>query len=593
MILGDKKAEFPFEALQDPAAQAAWERISGLVEDCILSLSFDWALEEIQKARRRTWTDPDFPLYLDYLEATVLRARQEPARARRAFLALAEKLSRRRPRPGRETLLCLYEAARLAPPPARKKELLRLARQIARGEWDDVPEKFLQFLFFDRILADLEALGDPEVQDILDTEIKPLERDREARRAFGISMTFLGKALVLSAMARDPLRPGEIRYMDMEGAEGPLILAVRALPAGGDGEKILAGVALNLTALAEGILAKGEEEAPSDPEALSIFLRTPRNQPVGPAPREETRDAPPVATLDLGPPLQGFRLLAVLRDPSAAKEREALDRWKLGIYLAALSLMAGTGAFFLARNVKRELELARLKADFVSRVTHDLKTPLSLIRLYAETLTMGRAEGVRDRRKCGAVILSECDRLNAMVDKILDFSRMDRGRSLYRPVRTRLGALLREALEAFRPRAESRGVELRWDVEGDPEAYLDEEGFRRCLFNLLDNAIKFGSPEVEVVLRGRGEEVELEVRDRGPGIPPDERERVFRPFYRGKGAGEKRGSGLGLSLVRHFVESHDGVIRILERAGGGTVFRISFPQAAKRRGTESPREVEP
>jgi len=225
-------------------------------------------------------------------------------------------------------------------------------------------------------------------------------------------------------------------------------------------------------------------------------------------------------------------------------------------------------------------------------VTHDLKTPLSLIRLYAETLTLGRAEVQADQEKCGAVILSECDRLTSMVEKILDFSHMDRGRFTYRPRRTRVGGVVREAVEAFRPQAERQSVEIHWDMDGDPEVYLDEEGFRRCLFNLMDNAVKFGGGEVEIFLGEEGEEVTLEVRDRGPGIPPGERDKVLQPFYRGEGAGEKRGSGLGLSLVQHFVEYHDGVIQILDRTGGGTVFRIAFPKAPPGKDPNPRREVE-
>ncbi len=592
--LDEKNAEFPFESLGDPRAQEEWERVSGLVDDFVRTLSFDWALEEIRKARRaKDIRDPDFPLFLDYLEATVLRARKDDSAARKAFLSLAEKLSRRKPRPGQETLLCLYEAARLAPPETKKKELLELAREIARGDWNDVPGKFLQFIFFDRILADLDRMKDPAVQVALEEEIKPMEAAREAQRAFGLSMAFLGKALVLSELKKTLLPKGETHYLDMEGSEGPLVLAFRVIT-GPEGPEMVEGAALDLASLASEVLGREEAKGGSDPEALVVSLRTPRNLPVGNPAKEREGEAPPVASLDLGPPLQGFRLLARLKDPAAALRREALDRWKLGLYLAALTLMAGTGAVFLGRNVKRELELARLKADFVSRVTHDLKTPLSLIRLYAETLTMGRARGREEREKCGRVILSECDRLTAMVDKILDFSsHLDRREFTYRPGRIRAAKVVEEALQAFRPKAESQSVKLSWKLEGDPEAFLDEEAFRRCVFNLLDNAVKFGGGEVEVFLGEQGDSLVLEVRDRGPGIPPGERRKVLRPFYRGAGAGEKRGSGLGLSLVQHFIMNHDGAIQILDRAGGGAVIRVTFPKTRAGDDENPRREVDP
>ncbi len=593
VTLGDKNAEFPFESLQDPRAQKEWERLSGLVDDFVRALSFDWALEEIRKARaKKDIRDPDFPLFLDYLEATVLRARKDGVAARKAFLALAAKLSRRNPRPGQETLLCLYEAARLAKEEQRKKELLELAREIARGEWNDVPGKFLQFIFYDRILADLAREKDPRIQDALAEEIKPMETAREARAAFGLSMAFLGKALVLSKLRKGTLPQGETHFLDMEGTEGPLVLAFRVIN-GPKGPETVEGVALDLASLAETVFSQAGGKEDSDPEALEVFLRTPRNLPVGTSQGKATGKTLPVATLDMGPPLRGFRLLARLKNPRAALERERRDRWKLGLYLAALTLMAGTGAIFLARNVKRELELARLKADFVSRVTHDLKTPLSLIRLYAETLTMGRAKAPEEQEKCGMVILSECDRLTAMVEKILDFSsHLDRKEFTYRPRRTRVAPLVENALQSFRPKAESRSVELQWELKGDPLAFLDEEAFRRCLFNLLDNALKFGGKGILVSLEEGAEKVALEVKDRGPGIPPGERRKVLRPFYRGKNAGEKRGSGLGLSLVQHFLENHNGEIKILDRAGGGTVVRITFPKAPPGKEKNPRREVE-
>lgn len=583
-VLGHPEGEFPFERLRIARSQESWERVNTMVDDCLRTLSFAWALEEIENLKtgpgRR---DPDLAAFLDYLKATVLRAQGAREEAGKAFRDLAGTLARNSPRPAREILLCEYEALRMAPEESGWESHLELARSIASGRWNDVPEKFLQFLFHDQLVPALEAGAPPALLALLETEIRPLESFREARRAFGFTMAFLGRALVQAELDKDPTSE-EIRFVDLLSGESPLVLAFRSWD-GGRADEVVAGAALDLARIAAETLSArgasaGEEEGL---EAISVSLRTPRNLPVlGPEPGApgETES---LAVRDLGSPLPGFRLAAVLVNPEEGRRRAGGLRVKLGLYLAALSLMAGAGALFLMRNMRREMELVRLKADFISRVSHDLKTPLALIRLYAETLALGRAGKPEQGERCGRIIAGECDHLTRLVDRVLDFSSLEKGLFAYSPQAIPLAPLVREILQGYAPEAQNRGLDLESDLPDTPPVPCDPEAFRRVLLNLLDNAAKFGGGACQVVLERDAAAIRLEVRDRGAGIPAEERERIFEPFYRGSTAGARRGSGLGLALAKHFAEAHSGSIVALPREGGGSILRLTLPLGNQER----------
>jgi len=290
--------------------------------------------------------------------------------------------------------------------------------------------------------------------------------------------------------------------------------------------------------------------------------------------------APP---LRLGPPLLGFSLAAIPRDPSAILSSRRSGLITRGLLLLALALSAGAGAFLLARMVRREGELANLKTSFVGRVSHELKTPLALIRMYGETLAMGRTDDPKRIHGFATIIAQESDRLTRMIDNILDFSKIDAGKKRYQPSRVELGAQLRLCIDSYRPHLEEAGFRL--ELEDMPElwAEVDPEALTQALLNLLGNARKYvddaGEKSIEVGLASADGMAQIEVRDRGIGVADGEREQIFETFYRALAAGERRGVGLGLALVKHFAEAHGGEVRCLGRKGPGSIFQITLPLA--------------
>ena len=573
-VLGLDNAEFPFEALPPPH-QTRWLHVSAAVDTYLQIPAFDWALEAIAGERKKA-EDRDLRAFLDYLEATVLRQQGQREEARKHFLALAGRLENRRvfQRPQREILLCRLEAALLASPEKRREELLALAESIGRGLWSNTPEAFLQFLFHQKIMPALEEYPEKETDREVLEAIQATEEKREARRRFQI-LLYSAKSRIFREVERNRTEdPESTLFLHQTQGGEPLVLAFRTHRNGN--RTYVAGVSLSLQKVAADHLRVLTLDSRRE-EGLIISLRTPRNEPVLPTHTEGTEKSPPLAIRNLDTPLEGFRLQVNRENPEAEMIRVSSNRMKLGLYLAGLGLMAGTGAFLLMRTVRRELELARMKSDFISRVTHDLKTPLALIRLYGETLSLGRAANPAKVEEYGRIITDECDNLTGMIDKVLAFSRIERGLSAYNPREGAIHEEVEDIVERFRPAAAQRRTKLEARIEETEAVRIDREGLRRALLNLLDNAAKFGGGSILVALRQEGEKVVLEVSDRGKGIPEEEREAVFTPFRRGRGASEKRGSGLGLALVRHFTRAHGGSVRALPREGGGTTMRMILP----------------
>ncbi len=251
-------------------------------------------------------------------------------------------------------------------------------------------------------------------------------------------------------------------------------------------------------------------------------------------------------------------------------------------------IIAGISAFLLVgiwqtyRNVGRELALARLKSDFVANVSHELRTPLSLIRLYAETLEMGRLTGPEKPQEYYRIIRKESERLTALINHILDFSRIEAGKKEYEFRETDLAELVRNTLEAYRFQIEQNGFALQVHIEdGLPAVRIDREAMARSLVNLINNSLKYSPGEkfLEVRLYRAGSHVKLEVIDHGMGIPRGEQTKIFEKFYR---VGDPlvhntKGSGLGLSLVRHIVSAHGGEIAVESAPGKGSKFTIALP----------------
>jgi signal transduction histidine kinase len=250
--------------------------------------------------------------------------------------------------------------------------------------------------------------------------------------------------------------------------------------------------------------------------------------------------------------------------------------------LGALSLLMIGGIFLTYRNVSREMNLARLKSDFVANVSHELRTPLALIRLYAETLELGRLTAKDKYQEYFRIIREESERLTALINNILDFSRIEAGRKEYEFKETNLPDLVRSTLDSYRFQIEQNGFAFEENISHDiPPVNVDREAIARSLLNLVNNALKYSKDRkfIGVSLYSTNGSVKLEVRDHGMGIPPSEQEKIFEKFYR---CGDPlvhniKGSGLGLSLVRHIVRAHGGDVQVESTPEKGSKFTIALP----------------
>jgi signal transduction histidine kinase len=231
---------------------------------------------------------------------------------------------------------------------------------------------------------------------------------------------------------------------------------------------------------------------------------------------------------------------------------------RLPFLLGLLGLAAALAVVAVAQ-LRREGELARLQADFVSSVSHELRTPLAQIKLYLETLRLGRAKTDAEREWSLGHIDRETTRLHHLVENVLRFSRFGRGdATLAQPAH--VAEEIERVVEEFRPLAASRRARIVTEVLATPILPMRPEALRHVLLNLLDNAVKYGPNEqtVRVTLGRRDGDVMLTVADEGPGVPAREREQIWSPFMRGAAARATGGSGIGLTIVREIVEQHGG-----------------------------------
>jgi len=251
------------------------------------------------------------------------------------------------------------------------------------------------------------------------------------------------------------------------------------------------------------------------------------------------------------------------------------------LILGGLSLLLAGGLLLTYRNVSKEMALARLKSDFVSNVSHELRTPLSLIRLYAETLEMGRLNSQEKYQEYYCIIRKESERLSALINNILDFSRIEAGRKEYDFRDTDMRELVRNTLESYRYQIEQHGFTFEEKIDPVPPMRVDREAMARSIVNLVNNALKYSQDRkyIGVNLYRENGAVKLEVIDHGIGIPSQEQQKIFEKFYR---VGDPlvhntKGSGLGLSLVRHIVQAHGGDVIVDSAPGQGSKFTITLP----------------
>ncbi|MBN2491720.1 MAG: HAMP domain-containing histidine kinase [Planctomycetes bacterium] len=284
-----------------------------------------------------------------------------------------------------------------------------------------------------------------------------------------------------------------------------------------------------------------------------------------------------------GGPGERFRVAAFHADASGFVSARRQRLVLLLAVVSALALAAVGGGLLAHRGLRRELELARLKSEFVAGVSHELRTPLTTIQMFGETLALGRVRDAAHLKRYYDAINAEALRLRRLIDDLLDFGRMEAGRVVLLPAATDPVAVARGALEAFArtPLGARRKVVFAAAGAEGTTALLDGHAVERALLNLLLNAARYSAPDspIRLTVAVGGRRLEFAVEDRGIGIPRRYHRRVFEKFFRVPGVAEREpgGTGLGLALVRQIVTSHGGTVSLRSVPGQGSRFTLVFP----------------
>lgn len=403
-----------------------------------------------------------------------------------------------------------------------------------------------------------------------------LARAREEfRKAAASPRASLPAALPAAHATEPPLEPGWLPWFWED--QMYLLSYVRR------GDEVVYGVEIEMAAVLARLLPALPAEAP---EGFVVALLDGHGRTV----HQTTADSrvggdDAVAQIPIGPSLPHWQV-AVFRTatgalPITGGAFRLLSFLLVGIFVAAIL----AGGSLLLWQAQRHLRDARQKTTFVSNVSHELKTPLTTIRMYAELLREGRVADAAKRDHYLDVMARESSRLTRLVNNILDFARLEQGRKKYRLEDFDLGAAVCGVLDAQHLRLESAGLALerRLPVEPTP-VRLDRDVIEQVLLNLLDNAIKYAASgnRVTVELARAGGVYSLSVMDRGPGIPSGHRPHIFESFYRVDDSltSSQPGSGLGLSISKRMLRGLGGDLTYSDREGGGAVFVARIPASA-------------
>ncbi len=469
----------------------------------------------------------------------------------------------------------------------RLSVLIELRGKIDGGVW---PIDLAGYQFF---RMEIEATVEPRIQDPRYLALEKSYRLIKVRAmGFQQDLRFrdlLQTSIVLrikEASALDPSisrdRPG--RFL-LPGDGDSFLISFAPVPASGAEGPAIAGVCWETASLMKSIVPSVLGDLDKSSGATFSLLDTMGKNILAEVPGESV-GTPAVAAGVIPFSFREFPLpfKLVVSQPAMLDFDRAAAReniFYILLILIVVVLMA-VGAGLIIRSISREAQVTAQKTEFVHTISHELKTPLTLIRLYAETLEQKPNLGDPEKKDALKIIAKESERLSHLINNVLDFSRIEMGRKEFDFRLGDLAAVVSETVESYRYHLEKKGFSIREDIAADlPAVRFDREAIASVVVNLLSNAMKFSPNEKDVGIRlslENGQAV-LRIADKGKGIAPTDLPRIFDKFYRGGNdpSGGGGGSGLGLTLVKHIVEAHGGRVEARSEYGKGSEFSVFLP----------------
>jgi signal transduction histidine kinase len=270
-----------------------------------------------------------------------------------------------------------------------------------------------------------------------------------------------------------------------------------------------------------------------------------------------------------------------VQPPAPPVESSRTLLWLFAMALAFVGILGPAFLWLLWRDTRREVHLAELRSQFVSSVSHELKTPLTAIRMFAETLQIRKTDGPKHAQYV-EIIISESERLTRLLNNVLDFSRIERGQQSYQMQVTPLSDVVQSVARTMRFPLTAQGFDFRVEVSDSvPPTAIDRDAIEQAVLNLLSNAMKYSGEKRDIALslRRHNGSALIQVADCGIGIPAEEHQRIFEKFYRVQTPDNQTisGAGLGLALVAHIANAHGGNVEVESAMGRGSTFTIRLP----------------
>ncbi len=393
---------------------------------------------------------------------------------------------------------------------------------------------------------------------------------------------------------RSKINPAEAEFRQLIGdaAEGTLArfvdnqLAVLLWYRSPRATNIIYGAQLSLAQLKQELQLLLDDVGPELQSDVCVALLDDMARPVAVThPDFRANWKRPFVATEIGEALPHWEVAVYLLDPLKLGQTANTMRLTLGLLIGILLVAMVVGSWLIVNDLNRQMTLARQKTDFVSNVSHELKTPLTSIRMFSELLAEGRVKDEAKRRSYLHIITAETARLTRLINNVLDFARLERDEKKYNIKECDLVNLVRETAESYRPHLENHGFALRYELPEKPvNVRGDCDALAQILVNLLSNAEKYSNhaKQIEISIEQHASPLpyaEVRVLDRGSGVPRGCEEKIFEKFYRAHDslASGIQGSGLGLTLARQIARAHGGDVVYQPREGGGSCFAMRLP----------------